>query len=348
MRRSRRLGAFVLVGAIAVTGTAVLTSQSAFGADAQSVAGWQGAIAKLRPQGGGCFTASYPSLAWQATQCKVAPEVPLEPALGIQSAPAPFKKTVGDGNDYSAVVADPITEATGSFANVSSGITEKGQYGGSGPKIANVFSLQLNSQFFTTPTCSGSSHPSKCLGWQQFVYDSYNNEVFMQYWLIDYDAACPSDWYTYSVDCYANSPATSFSGGSLTAAELATIKLSGYAKSGSNDTVELSNGTQANSVDNPDSVLDLSQSWNTTEFGVFGDGGGGQAKFGKKTTLEAETMLQSSSSAAPQCVIEGFTAETNNLKLSGTPALGTESTPTMGSEQTDGKISPASCATAAG
>lgn len=112
--------------------------------------------------------------------------------------------------------------------------------------------------------------------------------------------------------------------------------------------MELSNGSQVTSVDNPDSVLDLSQSWNTTEFDLFGDGGGGQAKFGKKTTLEAETTLISSSLAAPECVEEGFTAETNNLKLTATPALGTEATPTMGSEQTNRTAMHPSCATAPG
>jgi hypothetical protein len=277
--------------------------------------------------------------------------VPFEPAVGNASSPAASlpAKPVGDGNDYSAVVTGPITEATGSFANVSSGIKEKGPYGGSGPKVANTFSLQLNTQFFSgSPACSGSSKPTKCLAWQQFVYTTEPNSVFMQYWLIDYAAKCPSHWFTYQSDCYTNSPASTFPGGALTAAELATAKLSGLANLGGNDVVELSNGSQVASVDNPDSVVDLAPNWNTTEFGVFGDGGGGQAKFGKKTTLEAETTLSSTSPAAPECVKEGFTGETNNLDLTGTPALGTEVTPTMGSEQTNHKAEAASCAAAPG
>ncbi len=346
----KRYGRFVaaLVGGAGVVLLAVgLTGASAAEATANSptVAGWQEAIANIPQPGGGCFTASYPALEWHATQCQVAPPLPLEPAMGNLSTPA---KPVGDGHDYSAVVAGPITEATGSFANVSSHIKEKGQYDGSGPLLKNTFTLQLNSQFFTTPTCSGSSKPSDCQGWQQFVYDTHSNIVFMQYWLIDYAATCPSSWFTYSSDCYTNSPATRFSGGALTAADLATSKLSGSASKGGNDAVELSNGSQASSVDNADSVLDLSHSWNTTEFDVFGDGGGAQAVFGSDTAFEAQTTLLSSSEAAPECVKEGFTGETNNLRLTGTPALGTEATPTMGSEQTNGTTTHPSCATAPG
>jgi len=48
---------------------------------------------------------------------------------------------------------------------------------------------------------------------------------------------------------------------------------------------------------------------------VFGDGGGSEAIFGSNTTLEAQTALTATSKSAPACVKEGFTAETNNLKL---------------------------------
>ena len=44
--------------------------------------------------------------------------------------------------------------------------------------------------------------------------------------------------------------------------------------------------------------------------------------------------------------LEGFTGETNNLNLAKTAALGSEPSPTMGSEQTNGTSSTASCAVA--
>ena len=42
----------------------------------------------------------------------------------------------------------------------------------------------------------------------------------------------------------------------------------------------------------------------------------------------------------------GHTAETNNLKLAHTPALGSEPSPTMASKQTNGTSGTASCAVA--
>ena len=77
-----------------------------------------------------------------------APELPLEPSVGNLSVPAASSPTkpVGDGHDYSAVVAGPITKATGSFADVSPHIKEQGQYDGSGPQLKNTFTLQLNTQ----------------------------------------------------------------------------------------------------------------------------------------------------------------------------------------------------------
>jgi hypothetical protein len=124
-----------------------------------------------------------------------------------------------------------------------------------GPEVANAFSLQLNSQFFSgSPACSGSGNPSGCQAWQQFVYD-YDNAtgyVFMQYWLINYNATCPSGWNTSSNDCWINSPASTLTGGPLTAGNLASVKLSGSATSGGNDAVSLSIGSgQATLVTTP-------------------------------------------------------------------------------------------------
>ena len=76
-----------------------------------------------------------------------------------------------------------------------------------------------------------------------------------------------------------------------------------------------------------DTKIDLAPHWNTTEWGVFGDGGGGAADFGKSNTLEAVTTLTVTSTSAPTCVKEGFTGETNNLKLAATPALGVDHSP---------------------
>jgi hypothetical protein len=351
-----RKPALAAVAAGALVGAALFTAapaQAASGPAGVSVAkaAWQTAIAHVPEQGAGCYQASYPALSWHAVACVAAPRIPLVPALRPGSAAHAGPATVGDGTDYSAVVSGLISKATGTFTNVSSNISEKGDVGGSGSLVANSFSLQLNSQFFTgSPACAHAGVPADCQAWQQFAY-TYNGggtgDVFMQYWLIDYNASCPSGWYSYSTDCYTNSSASEITG--ITAAELATVKLSATSVSGGNDAVSLSVGSgKAVTVTGKDSKVDLAAYWNTTEWGVFGDGGGSAADFGSGNTLEAQTALTSTGSGAPSCVEEGFTGETNNLTLTATPALGSESSPTMASEQTDGTTSGPSCATAAG
>ncbi len=311
---------------------------------------WQAAISKVRQPGSGCFRASYPDLQWHAAACAVAPKWPLAPVLRSRSATRAGPAMVGDALDYSAQTTGLISQATGSFQDVTSDITEKGQQDDSGPRVANAFTLQLNTQFFSSsPACAGSSDPSDCLAWQQFVYlyDDGAGYVFMQYWLIDYDATCPVNWFSYSTDCYTNSDANMLNS-PLTAKDLASVKLTASAASGGNDEVSLSLGSgKATSVTASDSMIDLAAFWNTTEWGAFGDGGGGEAYFGSGTTLEAKTALTTDSSAAPECVEEGFTGETNNLTLTSTPALGPEPSPTLASKQTNGKSGNASCATAA-
>jgi hypothetical protein len=302
---------------------------------------WQAEIGQVAAVGSGCFQASFPALVWHAATCVTAPERPFVPA-----------KVVGNGHDYSAKVSGLISKATGTFTNVSSNITEKGQIGGAGSKKANEFSLQLNTEFFSgSPACAGTGSPSTCQAWQQFVYTTDQNIVFMQYWLINYDASCPSSWITYSgagfIDCYTNSSASVLSGSALTAKSLATISLSGSATAGGNDQVEVISAGHATLATGKDSKVDLASNWNTSEWGVFGDGGGGEAFFGTNNALEAVTTLQATSSSAPTCVKKGFTGETNNLKLAATPALGSVTSPTLASKQTDGTTGTASCAVAA-
>jgi hypothetical protein len=332
----------------AVAGVSAGTASTAARQNAAAKAQWQTSIARVAEPSSGCYQASYPSLQWHAVTCVAAPKIPLVPALlPGSSARHAGPAAVGDGTDYSAVVSGLISKATGTFTDVSSNISEKGDIGGSGSTVSNSFSLQINSQFFSgSPACSRSSVPADCQAWQQFVY-TYNGgntgDVYMQYWLINYNATCPSGWNSYSGDCYTNSNASEVSG--LTAAELASVKLSGSAASGGNDAVSLSVGSgQATTVTGADSKVDLAANWNTTEWGVYGDGGGSAADFGSNNTLEAVTALTSTSSSAPSCVKEGFTGETNNLTLTSTPALGSQSSPTMASTQTDGTTGTASCA----
>lgn len=341
MRRFQKL---LAVAAPVIVAAAGINAGSASAATRSSLTmlQWQAEIGQAPAAGAGCFQAAFPALTWHAVPCATAPARPLAPS----SDGAP--QTVGNGHDYSAVVSGTISKATGTFTNVSPKITEKGKIDNSGAEKANEFSLQLNTQFFSgSPACAGASNPSNCLAWQQFVYTTDSNIVFMQYWLIDYNNSCPSGWFTDSNDCYTNSAETSLGGTALTAKSLATLSLTGSAKAGGNDQVQVINGGKATRATGKDTKIDLAAHWNTTEWDLFGDGGGGEAFFGKNTTLEAVTTITATSSAAPSCVVDGFTAETNNLSLAATPALGSAASPTIGTKQTNGTTGTASCATAA-
>jgi hypothetical protein len=119
------------------------------------------------------------------------------------------------------------------------------------------------------------------------LYDGNDvGDIFMQYWLIDYAATCPSGWITSGTGCYTNSNATAIP--ALTASELSSVQFSGTAASGGNDAVSLSLVGLATetTVTNSDSMLDLAAHWNTTEWGVYGDGDGYEAYFGANTSLE--------------------------------------------------------------
>jgi hypothetical protein len=331
------LGAASLGAGTASAAVATATATAAR-PGAGTLAQWQAAMARIREPGTGCYNASYPALSWRAARCVTAPKFPLAPVPSVK---------IGDGHDYSAQVPGLISLATGTFQDVSAGITERGTEGGGGSKVANAFTLQLNSEFFTgSPACSGSSDPASCQAWQQFVYAYQGTgSLFMQYWLINYDATCPSGWFTYSADCYTNSASTDVS--KLTAKQLATVQLSGLAQAGGNDGVLLAVGTgKASLVTGPDSEIDLASNWNTAEWGVYGDGGGSEAYFNTGASLEARTTLTATSTSAPTCVLEGFTGETSNLKLAKTPAITGATSPTIASTQTNGTTGAKSCAVA--
>ncbi len=331
------------------TGVSALALAPAGAAATPTVASWQQAIGALPLSSEGCFTATFPAVQWQDAPCQAAPVVPFAPAPG--EAPS----TIGNGIDYSAVSSGLLSSVTGSFPSVSAGVTEKGAVPVAGtPTKPNTYSLQLNTSFFvpsksagsSTSVCSGSSTPKSCLAWQQFVLSTSPDSaarplLFMQYWLINYNASCPAGWYTYGPDCYTNSNATSVP--VVKASGLGSVSLEGSAAAGGLDKVELSTGSKVYAVSHSDSQVNLASKWKTAEFGVFGDGDGSQAIFGAGTTLQVMTATNDGTALAPSCRHEGFTGETNNLNLVKTPATAAGSTPGIVSEQSNTLTTSPSC-----
>jgi hypothetical protein len=259
----------------------------------------------------GCFTSTYPSRQWQEVLCTTAPAHPYLPARG--------PRVVGGGgnNDASAqVVTGTISQAVGSFDSVT-GVTSE-----SGAGTANAFSLQLNTNTFTTPTCGNATDP-KCTGWQQFVYSNSAGSAYIQYWLLDYGEGCPPGFLGYvdqgHLDCVTNSlDAASVPQQDIT--NLANLSITGFASSGGFDGLLMQVGSTLYVVSILDNVLDLAPKWTTAEFNVFGDGSGSKAVFNSGATIVVRTAVDGASSGAPFCVNESFTAESNNLNFASPPA----------------------------
>jgi hypothetical protein len=276
---------------------------------------WQRQISQVPVPKKGCFNSAYPSLEWREVPCGPRSTFPNPPHTG------PRANLVGNGNDITAVVAGPnISSATGSFDSVTpAGVTIAGPWGGN-PNSPNAFTLQINSQFFTTPACAGVPG---CQGWQQFIYSQNQCGgpcVFMEYWLINFGPACPAGqpWIQVGNSCFFNSPSTPAP--AITAAQLQGTTLTGTAGA-ANDTVVLTSpGGGANAMAN-DNVVSLSTQWNTAEFNIFGDCCSTQTNFSAGTTVVTRTRVVNGTNNAPACVAQGFTAETNNLSFGpGAPA----------------------------
>jgi hypothetical protein len=74
---------------------------------------------------------------------------------------------------------------------------------------------------------------------------------------------------------------------------------------------------------------DLGQNWQAAEFNVFGDGGGSEAVFNSGSTIVVMTSVNNGTTSAPSAVEEGFTGETNNLTLTGTPVVSGGTSPSI-------------------
>ncbi len=313
---------------------------------------WRDALVKTRHLKKGCYTSSFPEGTWREIPCKAAPGFPQRPGHG--GSP----EAVGGGGmtDFSAQDSSGfISSATGSFASISDGVVERGQINGSGPQVDNAYSLQLNTNYFTTPACANAGAGAMCRGWEQFVYasDGRAGSVFIQYWLLSFNAVCPTDWSpspgvnSGDIDCYKNDD----SGGTPVPVEpvssLNKISLVGSVGA-SDDSVILLVGDTAY-LTTGDNSLSAVNGWKAAEFNIFGDAGLGQAVFGPDTTIVVRTAVNNSGATAPGCVQTSFTGETNNLRLSGTPSSATSASPFITFTETNSSgAAPAGCATANG
>lgn len=281
----------------------------------------------------GCFTALYPEKVWREIPCRPpTPHPPTFPHSGGMTQP----DTVGGtGPDFSATVTGHISTAEGSFDSAT-GITS-----------TNAYSLQLNTQQFSTTACSGSpnntgSLTTGCRGWEQFVYES-NGTAFIQYWLLDYGPSgtvCPAPvhascggfvfsdgWCPFTITLEASNP--NFVHCAINAANeppvsavsmpsIGQLKVAG-ATSGTGDSITVTNSGTPSPATGDNRLPGLDTNWNEAEFNAFGGGNSAQTTFNTGTNVVVRTEVLSGSNAGPGCDMRSFTGESTNLTLGNTP-----------------------------
>ena len=314
-------------------------------------AGWRKAIAATRQPGKGCFTATYPSLKWRSIRCVNAPKYLMPPRSGV------VPQVVGNGNDIAAQApTGVISSATGSFDTLTNVTSESGPIANAGPSLADTYTLQINTDFFTTSVCS-SSPTASCRGWEQFVFENRSSihRAFIQYWLINFDTTCPTNFQPVPLgghtDCVQLS---NLSGAVPTTAvpvtNLGQVTLTGTATAGA-DSITMTIGGTAFSRAGDNSV-NASSGWTIAEFNILGDGGdasgvGGTATFNNNASLVMRTRINYGGHAAPNCVAQGFTAELNNLSFGPLPPpVASQPGPAVTWNQSTAGGAPSACAAA--
>jgi hypothetical protein len=126
---------------------------------------------------------------WRKVPCTTAPPYPMVPRN---------PEVVGQRDDVSlqAPAGNMIQYALGTFDSVTGVTSESGPINNTGPSVANAYSIQLNTNPFTSATACAASPNPMCQGWEQWVFasDGTAGAVFIQYWLLNFNAACPIGW----------------------------------------------------------------------------------------------------------------------------------------------------------
>lgn len=301
--------------------TGVAASGPVTTADLQA---WHLKMAKVpQPSAKGCFTADYPKMVWRVTECAAPPTAPMQP----RPPGSPVPLNVGDGNDVVAQTPGAnIFQAFGTFENVTGVTSVSSPINNTGPAVPNAYTLQLNTNYFATPACVGALNPALCQGWQQFVFanDGTSGRVYIEYWLLVYNAFCPAGFTPYiiggNIYCRMATPAAIVPGNTPITA-MPTFQLSGDV-SGAVDIVIMQIGASLYATAGS-SIVDAAPGWVQAEFNVFGYGGnslgGSQAVFNPGASTRVRTRINNGAPTAPICNATGFTAESNNL-LFGVPA----------------------------
>ena len=283
---------------------------------------WRADILKASIKIPGCYYAKYPHVIWLHQTCTTPTFVPYGARSGVT------ERLVSNAFDYqtgSPPASAYLKTVAAQFTTVSTG-GESGPFDGTGAMTPNVYSLQINSQFFVTALCGGTPG---CSGWEQFVYSNSIHSVLLQYWLVGFKPTtthkCPAGFGAYYPNCARNALGyASITSSPTPITQLKDLVIQGKT-TGALDTATIvrTNGSTtgtATTIAVPNS-MGLYTHWKSVEFGIYGDGGSSRATFTGTTTLVAKETLSLSNLAAfpPTCAKTGFTGESNNLYLAPTP-----------------------------
>jgi hypothetical protein len=273
---------------------------------------WRSTIQQLPKPKNACLMASYPKTQWREIPCIKPPNTPLLPEHGVRSATGHMSFAEGGFDHVTGVKSEYVVRRK--------------------HHVSNAYSLQLNTQFFRTQSCAslGSPDPQSCFGWEQFAYDTGRPVgLFIEYWLADFGplgTKCPSGWHKFvfkeqnEVNCWINSAEIPTPAAPITSLEKLRLLGSAAYSSRDQDFAELIVSLSSiYYVAGQNWFPDLDSQWQDTEFNIFGDCCGDQAVFNAGSTIVVRTEVESGATTAPACDSEGFTGESNNLYLTGTP-----------------------------
>jgi hypothetical protein len=298
-------------GAIGVdTSSGGASPASAPAAKDRRVEAWRRVVAKTPALKEGCFTVTYPSTTWTEEPCAPAVSNPLPaPPRQLVRGAAAGVPAVGRGTDWFAQTSSATTSATGSFPFVSGVSTVSSSDG------ANAYSLQLNTNAFSSSACNGVP---TCRAAMQAVFYGQSGNADIWYVLLNYYSGstvnCPSSsWIGLGGTCYLEESRYQVNIGAQPVSNLGALLL-GAVTGSTNVTMTISaGGSTAKSIGVPN-LIGLGSGWTDTEFNIFGDGGSDDADFAGTPTIQVQTDVEG---AAPSCSMTSnvFTLETNSLNL---------------------------------
>ncbi|GGA93422.1 hypothetical protein GCM10011491_21940 [Brucella endophytica] len=295
--------------------------------DPAALKAWREEMQNIVPPGPGCYHSKYPSKALNEIPCIKTSTT--EPAPPVPKVSKRASKIVDGGSDNyffePGIVSSSsyLSYATGSFPSVTDvkSVTSVGGTGDS--KLDGQYSLQLNTNYFTTQACGNAP---ECYGWQQFMYQNQGSsgggEVTVRSWLVNYPEKCLSDWTRQDKDgqpsCYMEEmgPAPL-----IPVTQLTDVTLTGYVnKSNTGQNVAILQFGPEQVTVSRDNYLGLGSDWTQAEFNIFGVDDETKAEFDPGASMTVKLNAQYNVGRfyylSPKCIrSESTAAESNNLTL---------------------------------